>query len=204
MTQFAFLRSVNLGKHNKVPMKELVAALEETGLGPVDYLLASRNLVFREGVPGDLRDRVKELILERFGVETDVILRDTEQLQALLDANPFGVPEAGSVQISIWDGSADPEGLRQLLAADHSPDELHPADNALIIRYAGSSHDSKLNNNLIIRRLKVQSTLRNVRTFSRLLEKFGSGDAAERCVSKASHVLSCQTPALQGAAGCTC
>src|SRR5690625_2522680 len=173
MTQFAFLRSVNLGKHNKVPMKELVTALEGAGLGPADYLLASGNLVFREGAPSDLRERIKDLILERFGVATDVVLRDAEQLQALLDANPFDVPEAGSVQISIWDGEADPEGLRQLLAADHSPDELHPADNALINRYAGSSHDAQLNKNLYIRRLKVQSTLRNVRTFSRLLEKFG-------------------------------
>src|SRR5690625_912159 len=173
MTQFAFLRSVNLGKHNKVPMQELVTALEGAGLGPADYRPAGGNVVCREGPAGDLRETLKGLIVERFGVATDVVLRDTEQLQALLDANPFGVPEAGSVQIGIWDGEADPEGLRQLLAADHSPDELHPADNALIIRYAGSSHDSKLNNNLIIRRLKVQSTLRNVRTFSRLLEKFG-------------------------------
>lgn len=172
MATFAFLRAVNLGKHNKVPMKELLSVLQDAGLGPVEFMLASGNLIFPEGTQQTAAATMKKLILEQFGVDTDVILRDAGSLRKLVGTNPYGVPEAGSVQISIWDGDADVEGLEALLAADHSPDQLHPADNALIIRYAGSSHDSKLNNNLIIRRLKVQSTLRNVKTFIRLLEKY--------------------------------
>ena len=173
MPTFVFLRAVNLGKHNRVPMKELVQLLEAEGLGPVGFMLASGNLVFPDGAPGAVSAKIKALIRERFGVDTDAVLRDSDSLLKLVEANPYGVPESGSVQISIWDGDADTAGLTQLLAADHSPDQLHPADNALVIRYAGSSHDSKLNNNLIMRRLKVRSTLRNVKTFIRLLEKYG-------------------------------
>lgn len=173
MPDFAFLRSVNLGKHNKVPMKELISQLDARDLGPATYLLASGNLIFPQGASPDIRARLKELIAQQFSVDTDVIMRTSAQLHELVAANPYGVPDEGSVQISIWDGEADEDGLKELLAADHSPDELQPADRALIIRYAGSSHDSKLNNNLIIRRLGVQSTLRNVKTFIRLLDKHG-------------------------------
>ncbi len=172
MADFAFLRAVNLGKHNKVPMKELMGLLEAGGLEPVSYLLASGNLIFPDGAPDGVRARVKELIANHFGVDTDVVLRSSSQLQALVTANPFGMPERGSVQISIWDGEPDPDGYTELLNEDHSPDRLHAADNALIIRYADSSHSSKLSNNLVIRRLKVQSTLRNIRTFIRLLERY--------------------------------
>ena len=171
MPDFAFLRSVNLGKHNKVPMKDLVALISERGWGPVSYLLASGNLVFPQGAPADVRAGLKELIRNEFDVDTDVIMRTGAELGKLLENNPYGVPKEGSVQIAIWDGAADSDGLCGLLEADHHPDRLHQADNALIIRYAGTSHDSKLNNNLVSRRLKVASTLRNVKTFIRLLER---------------------------------
>ena len=173
MTVFAFLRAVNLGKYNKVPMKELIALLEARGLGPAAFLLASGNLIFPDGAPDQIKQTLKQLIAEQFAVDTDAIMRRSADLRALVDANPYGVPETGSVQISIWDGTADPDGLEELAAMDHGPDELTLTKNAAIIRYAGSSHDSKLSNNLISKRLKVPATLRNVKTFIRLLEKFG-------------------------------
>ncbi len=169
---FAFLRAVNLGKHNKVPMKELVSVLEAEGLGPVTFMLASGNLVFPEPVHAGLGERLKSLVHAHFGVDTDAIMRDAAGLRVLVDANPFGVPEEGSVQISLWDGEPDADGLSKLAAADHAPDELRLVEGAAIIRYASSSHDSKLSNSLIIRRLKVPATLRNVKTLIRLLEKF--------------------------------
>ena len=169
---FAFLRAVNLGKHNKVPMRELVNLLEAEGLGPVAFMLASGNLVFPEPVRTDLGERLKALIHAHFGVDTDLILRDAASLRSLVAANPFGVPQEGSVQISIWDGQPDADGLALLAGTDHKPDELHLVEGAAIIRYASSSHDSKLSNNLIIRRLGVPATLRNVKTFIRLLGKF--------------------------------
>lgn len=173
MTVFAFLRAINLGKHNKVPMKELMALLEARGLGPATFLLASGNLIFPHGAPDQIKQTLKQLIAEKFAVDTDAIMRSSADLRALVDANPYGVPETGSVQISIWDGTADPYGLEELAAMDHGADQLTLVTGAAIIRYPGSSHDSKLSNNLISRRLKVPTTLRNVKTFIRLLEKFG-------------------------------
>lgn len=173
MTDFAFLRAVNLGKHNKVPMKELMTLLDVRNLGPATFLLASGNLIFPQGAPDQISETLKQLIAEKFGVDTDAIMRNAADLRTLIDANPHGVPETGSVQISIWDGTADPDGLEELAAMGHGADRLTLVPGAAIIRYASSSHDSKLSNNLISRRLKVPTTLRNVKTFIRLLEKFG-------------------------------
>lgn len=171
MADFAFLRAVNLGKHNKVPMKELMALLEARGIGPATFLLASGNIIFPNGAPDGISRILKELIAGEFGVDTDAIMRNSASLRSLVDANPYGVPEKGSVQISIWDGEADTDGLEALAAMDHGADELTLTHGAAIIRYGSSSHDSKLSNNFISRRLKVPTTLRNVKTFIRLLEK---------------------------------
>ncbi len=173
MADFAFLRAVNLGKNNKVPMKELMALLEARELGPVTFLLASGNLIFSDGAPAGIAATLEQLIASEFGVTTDVIMRDSDGLRELIATNPYGVPETGSVQLSIWDGTADPAGLESLATMDSGADRLTLVPGAAIIRYADSSHDSKLTNNLISKRLKVPATMRNIRTFIRLLERFG-------------------------------
>lgn len=173
MATFAFLRAVNLGKHNKVPMKQLMEVLASEVKEPVTYLLASGNLIFPDGAPADIAGLLRQVIAREFIVETDAIMRDSDGLRTLIDMNPYGVPETGSVQISIWDGEPSAEGLTRLAALEHAPDQLTLVPGAAIIRYADSSHDSKLSNNLVMRHLKVPATLRNVKTFIRLIDRYG-------------------------------
>lgn len=49
---FAFLRAVNLGKVNRVPMAALVKGLQEAGFPPTRYLLASGSLAIEAAPAG--------------------------------------------------------------------------------------------------------------------------------------------------------
>lgn len=171
---FAFLRAVNLGKHNKVPMSRLMDALEENSFPEAKYLLASGNVVFLEAAPEpeNLRVRLVELIAAEFDVRTAVILRTPEDLRDHLASDPFTASGMAPVYVSMWDGKPDPEGLKSLGREDFSPDRLSLVDGAAIMGYVAGSHDSKLLNGLIEKRLKVQATARNVNTLRRLLERF--------------------------------
>lgn len=174
MTDFAFLRAVNLGKRNKVPMKQLMSLIAASGLGPAEYMLASGNLIFPDGAASTAGPALRKLIREEFQVDTDVFVRPTAALQELVAMNPFGIPETGSVQIAIWDDAADREGLDWLTETDHGNDQLQLLERAAVIRYGSSSHDSKLSGATLTRRLGLPNTIRNVKTFVRLLERYGT------------------------------
>lgn len=174
MTDFAFLRAVNLGKRNKVPMKDLLALMDARGLAPAEYMLASGNLIFTDGAADDTGPVLKRLILEEFQVDTDVFLRSVADIQEMVTRNPYGIPETGSVQIAIWDGVADQAGLDWLTGTDHGNDQVQLLEKAAIIRYGSSSHDSRLSGALLTRRLDAPNTIRNVKTFVRLLERYGA------------------------------
>jgi uncharacterized protein (DUF1697 family) len=178
---FAFLRAVNLGKHNKVPMAGLMDLLKANSFPEAKYMLASGNVVFLERAPDteELRTRLVDLVEVEFGVRTAVVLRTPEDLRDHLASDPFTRTGMSRVYVSMWDGKPDPEGLESLEGEDFSPDRLHLVEGAAIMGYAAGSHDSKLLNALIEKRLKVRATARNVNTFRRLLERFAPWAAVD-------------------------
>ncbi|HZJ08377.1 MAG TPA: DUF1697 domain-containing protein [Trueperaceae bacterium] len=173
---FAFLRAVNLGQHNKVPMKPLIAALERQGPPPTAYLLASGNLVFgsTKRATKTLRGRLEGLIGDEFGVNTAVVLRTAAEVQAVLAANPFAVPLGGSVHVCLWnvDERVDEDARRALQAADFGADSVALDGAAAYLCFAAMSHTSRLSNQAIERRLGVTATARNINTFERLLQRW--------------------------------
>ena len=171
VTRILFLRAVNLGRTNKVPMKLLVQALEAAGLGSPSYLLQSGNVVVAEPtLPEEELERATErLILVEFGVSTVAIGRTPQQLAGILEMNPYTPPEGGSVHVAFLAGSPRADLRSSLQEESFSDAHLTFAEREVFIRYGGSTHTSKLSNALIERRLKVASTSRNVRTLERLL-----------------------------------
>lgn len=177
---FAFLRAVNLGKHNKVPMKRLMELLADEGFPPAEFLLASGNLVFgsTKRATKALRTDLERLVEREFGVKTSPVLRTSAALADVVGADPFDHPAGGRVHVALWnrDEKVASEALRELAGTDFSPDEIALIENGAYLRFASTSHDSRLSNAVIERKLGVRSTVRNVNTFKRLLERWPAGN----------------------------
>lgn len=89
MRQIALLRGVNLGKR-LVVMAELREVLEAAGFANVRTLLASGNVVLDAKLKGTkLESKLERVILDGLGLKTDVHVRDADQLDAIIAANPF-------------------------------------------------------------------------------------------------------------------
>ncbi len=90
-TYVALLRGINVGGHKLVSMNRLRQAFESLGFKNVRTLLASGNVLF--SAPPLDRDRLVRRIEARlektFGHEISVIVRTLEELQPLVDLNPF-------------------------------------------------------------------------------------------------------------------
>jgi uncharacterized protein (DUF1697 family) len=165
MRHVALLRAVNVGGRSKVPMAELRALFEELGHTDVQTYIASGNVVFA-GKPD--AKRLERAIADRFGVETAVILRTAKQLQAVLDAHPFG-EDTSQTYVTFLVEKPSAAAAKAVHALDVAPDEARVIGAELYLRFPNGLGRSKTPGR-VDRALKVAGTNRNWRTVAKLVE----------------------------------
>jgi uncharacterized protein (DUF1697 family) len=88
-TYIGLFRGINLGG-NRMPMKELAKLLTAAGLEDVRTYIASGNIVFRSAKKAPaLRKAIEALAEANFGFHSKLLLLTHEQLEKLIDANPY-------------------------------------------------------------------------------------------------------------------
>jgi uncharacterized protein (DUF1697 family) len=174
-TWVGLLRAVNVGGNNKVPMAELRAVLDDLGLGPVQTYIQSGNVVFRAPKPGRdaLAARMEQAIESVFSVATPVILRTAAEVQAVIDAHPFG-DDTSTTYVSFLATKPSAAAVRALEAeAGGSGEEALVRGSDLYLRYPQGVQDAKLTGPRLARLTGVPGTVRNWRTVTRLAELAG-------------------------------
>ena len=87
----ALLRGVNVGGKNRLPMADLRDIFTAACCAAVQTYIQSGNVVFEAAQ--DLAKRVPEIVTRairlRFGYETAVIVRSSEEVRQVVAANPF-------------------------------------------------------------------------------------------------------------------
>jgi uncharacterized protein (DUF1697 family) len=161
-----------MGKR-KVPMKDLVAALQNAGCRSVRTYLQSGNIVFQsgKGTARSLGSQIAKIILDRFGFEPSVMVLNQEELTDAVRNNPF--PQANE----------DPKSLHLcfLAGAPANPDlealtRLKAGKEAFALKgkvFYLHTPDGYGNSKLAARVehcLGVDATCRNWRTANQLLE----------------------------------
>ncbi len=95
-TYIALFRGINVGGNNVLPMKDLVALLENIGSQNVKTYIQSGNAVFqnKEENASLLSNRIRAAIKKSHGFEPQVLLLKPEEIERAVESNPF--PEAES------------------------------------------------------------------------------------------------------------
>lgn len=124
-TYIALLRGVNVGGHNKLPMRELAQTLSALGLRDVRTYIQSGNVVFRseEVDPAALSRQITAAIEQSRGFAPGAIVLERDSLRAAMAANPFPEAEADHKSLHLFfldDGPAHPdlEALEAVRAAN--------------------------------------------------------------------------------------
>jgi len=110
-TCIVLLRGINVGGRNALPMKELVAVLDDLGARNVKTYIQSGNAVFVwEGEDTSrLSDQIRAGIKKRRGFDPYVLLLGLEDIERVIEQNPF--PEAETDPAALHAGflAAAPE-----------------------------------------------------------------------------------------------
>jgi len=167
----ALLRGINVGKAKRVPMADLRALMESLGYANVRTLLNSGNAVFdaRAGTPANHARKLRAAILERIGVDCEVIVKTADDLAAAIAEHPLrrhANDDARLLVMFVQDASALAE-LKALEASDWAPEAFAAGAHAAWLWCASGIIDSRLAR-AVGKVLKERGTARNWATVEKL------------------------------------
>ena len=169
----ALLRGVNVGGRNKLPMADLRDIFATAGCTAVQTYIQSGNVVFEAAQ--DLAERVPEIVTgtirQRFGYETAVVLRSSEELRQVVASNPFDTSgDPRFLQVAFLEDTPGAEAVSRLDPDRSPPDAFAVRGRNVHLHYPNGVARSKLTNEYLAAQLQTASTMRNWRTVLKLLE----------------------------------
>ncbi|OKL50307.1 DUF1697 domain-containing protein [Boudabousia marimammalium] len=172
-TKIAILRGINLGATRKILMQDLRSLCEGLGWTEVRTYIQSGNIIFTSHDElSDLEDTLEQAILEKYGFEVPVIVRDAAEFTESCSRNPLLelTDDHGHLYLTTLKTEPDQENIAEVLAADTGDDRLAIAGRYIFVYAKGSYHQTKLTNTFFERKLKVACTTRNWKTTLKLIE----------------------------------
>ena len=177
-TYLALLGSINIGG-NRVKMVDLKAAFAEEGLGEVETVAASGNVILtNRRAPATLERELERIVSERFGFASCAMVRSKAEVEAAVESNPFhGTgPQHGSDKMvhSIFLSAQPEEGRFEALLEEHrskGSERLALGDRVLFLDYVHGVGVSDLSSKFLERRLGVKGTARNMNSLKNILSK---------------------------------
>jgi len=179
MMYAAFFRGINVGGKNVVRMAELKQELTDIGLSKVKTYIQSGNAVFETTLDETfLVGKIKVGFMNRFGFESNFVVRSAEELRELIEKLPYtsaeiaeaeaADPQVEHLYIYFLDNSPNKAQL-DAICKDYTGKDMVTAGKKEI--YLLSSQSIRVSK-LAVRASKTfpSSTIRNWRTVNKLYE----------------------------------
>lgn len=172
-TIICLLRGINVGGHNKLPMRELTTVLEGLGIRNVKTYIQSGNVVFqseRTDLPV-LAQEIGAAIGDSHGFVPQILLLSLANLETAVSKNPYPAAEENHKTLHFYFLEAVPHNpdlaLLESLKAEREQFEL--IDTVFYLYAPDGIGRSKLATK-VEKTMGVAATARNWRTVSKVLE----------------------------------
>ena len=172
----AFLRAINVGGHN-VKMDDLKAIFERTGFTNVETFIASGNVIFNSELsdPVELELMIEFALKESLGYQVVTFLRSLQQLTGIAQYKPFDefrLAESQALNVGFLKQALEGETPALLEGFKSDIDDFHTSGREVYWSCKLKQSQSKFNNNVFERTLKIRTTFRGMRTIERLAAKY--------------------------------
>lgn len=180
MTRYvAFLRGINLG-NRRLKMDQLRARLEELGLGNVVTYIASGNVVFDEDEadPAELERRIERHLQETLGYPVDTFVRELAALERIVGSEAVrSAPDGFNAHVVFLKRPVPAKAEAQIEALCSDDDRFHVLGREIVWLRRGRLTDSPIDGRQLETAADAAtSTMRNLNTVRRMLEKFSGGE----------------------------
>lgn len=174
MTRYvAFLRAINVGGHT-VKMDHLRGLFESVGFSGVETFIASGNVIFesKEKDPAKLEKKIAAHLEAELGYGVATFVRTIQEAVEIAKRCPF-VPKKNddSVYVAFLHEPLGTAGKSALMAAKNPKNDFAPIGSEIYwLRL--NRDDSIFLKSSLEKILKVSTTVRNMTSIRKLVEKF--------------------------------
>ncbi|MEP3050939.1 MAG: DUF1697 domain-containing protein [Erythrobacter sp.] len=174
----ALLGSINVGG-NRITMADLKQALAEEGLGEVQTVGASGNVIFESAeAASPLEQRISKLLQNQFGIAACVVIRTRAQVQSAIAENPFHGDGAEhgldkmvhSMFLETQPDQASFDGLQEAHRGKGG-ERMALGEGVLYLDYVDGVGRSALTGKFLERHLGCRGTARNMSSLTKILAK---------------------------------
>lgn len=173
-TFIAFLRGINVGGRNKIPMSELRQSFESIGFNNVRTYIQSGNVVFESELSATdiITKSIEKTIQDTFGLIIPVLVITNERLEGIISDSPYGSEEQISSNrtyfVLLFDQPKE-DLLIDFKVLIYPNEQFQVSKMCVYLLCLNGYGKAKLNNNLVESKLKVVATTRNYRTMHKIL-----------------------------------
>lgn len=172
-TWIALIRGINVGGHNRLPMKGLSQIFQAAGCQKVKTYIQSGNVVFNARVRsvGQFGDAIGRAIEKEYGFRPGIQLITAEALRTAIAANPY--PEAASepksLHLGFLEGSPQKTHISDASRLLSDSESFTVIGSRLYVHAPDGIARSKFARG-IDRAFRTSMTARNWRTITKLAE----------------------------------
>lgn len=175
MNRFAvFLRGVNVAGKGMIKMEMLQRTLAGFGFANIKTYINSGNLILSTDKSlQDTRVEIKDIIRQKFNVETEIFVKTLPELQTILSDDPFD-PEKENINskrmVILLSEIPDSEKISLLMHDPLVMEKIYHTGDVLYVYYPDGSGTSRFNVIYIEKHLKLKATARNWSTMVKITE----------------------------------
>jgi len=157
-----------------IKMDALKKLCNEMGFVNVQTYIQSGNIIFqnKKADTGNLSNILKAAIEKTFGFDVPVITLTKEELQKIIDNNPFvkdKTKQDSFFHITFLSDKPQKENFEIIKSGDYKNDKIELIEKSIYLYCHDGYSNSKLTNSFLENKLKVTATTRNWKTANELL-----------------------------------
>ncbi len=175
-TYICILRGINVSGHRIIKMDALRNLFQKLLFQDIQTYIQSGNVIFKSDQQNkkQLEESIQSKILEVFGFEVSVLVKSIEELTTVFDNNPFiisGSEDVSKLHVTFLSNKPDEINIESLSEVNFGSDKYKIINDVVYIFCPENGYGkSKLSNQLIESKLKVNATTRNWKTITQLLD----------------------------------
>jgi uncharacterized protein (DUF1697 family) len=164
-TYIAFLRGINVGGNNMLPMSELKSIFNDIGFKNVRTYIQSGNVIFESELSEGMLVKGLERALQASKQKhIPVVIRTAKELESVISCNPFPNAKPSQVGIMFFSDPVPNDVLKDVTIS--GPEEVEISGREIYIHYPNGMGRSKLK----LPKMSQKGTVRNINTIIKLAE----------------------------------
>ena len=167
----SILRGINVGGRKRIKMAELKELYKSLDFQNVKTYIQSGNVVFRYKEMSPLEIvKIENKIKEVFGFDVAVFIRTKDELQKIIENNPFKNEDVNKLYVTFLSGIPLKKPIREIEDMKDASEKFVILDKEVYLFISGGYGKTKLSNDFFEKKLKLSATTRSLKTVNKLFE----------------------------------